>query len=1368
MLAKFSVKKPYTVFVAVILVIILGVVSFMNMTADLLPSMNLPYALVMTTYPGASPEEVETVVTKPVEQAMATVSNVENIQSVSSENVSMVIMEFSQTTNMDSVSLEMRENLDQITGYWDDGIGSPIIMKLNPTMLPVMIAAIEMEDMDGVEISQFTEDELLSEIESLEGVASVSTSGMVEESVQVIIRQDKIDTMNNKIADALGLTFKEAREELVNAQDELDKAQQEIDNGMAQMESGKSAMASQLSDAKTQLSSKQMELLKTEVELQNKLDQITTAEQELDTTESQLTTMENLLTQAEQKIQELNQKKAQYEEMMQALKDIQLENLIPDYTIKNEELENLKAQLEQLIASGSQDSELIGQLNTQIASLQAQIAEIEQKLRDAAIEEFTEAGIINAINKVQSWLDSTISDLATANAALDALLNGNTLEQLKQQIAEGKAQITDGRAQLASAKQQITSAQEQLSSGKITLEQASQMLNQQEITATIEMASAQAQLISGQTKLDEGKAQLEEGREQLEQAQEDALEQAKLEGKITTDLISQILMAQNFSMPAGYVTEEGIQYLVRVGDKFTSTEDMENLVLFDMGLDDLNPIKLSDVAEVVVVDDSSEVYARINGNPGVVLSIQKQTEYSTGDVSDRIKDRFDELMEEYPGLDIVPLMDQGNYIDLVIDSVLNNLISGAVLAVLILYVFLKDIRPTAVVACSIPISVMTAIVLMYFSGISLNIISLSGLALGVGMLVDNSIVVIENIYRMRDLGVPIRKAAVAGAKQVAGAIVASTLTTVCVFLPIVFTEGITRQLFVDMGLTIGYSLGASLIIALTLVPAMATGMLKKKKETKHPLMDKMIAGYGKLMETILNHKAWVLIFAVVVLVLSAMWSMSKGTSFIPNMESTQASLTVTMPDGSSLEETGAMTDEVMSRLEDIEDITDMGAMAGSSSGLSMLTGGGSGTSASVYLILSEDKEMTGAELEEAILSRTEDLDCEVSVTTNTMDMSALGGSGISLQIKGKELDTLQEISADVVEILEGIEGLEEISDGMEESTEELRLVVDKAKASEHNLTVAQVYQQVYKKLAESSSATTLSTESRDYDVVVIDEQQTEYTREDVKGFTIEATDLEGNTEEIPVEELVSFENAVSPDSINRINQSRYMTVSASVGNGYNVGILGSEVEDALKDYEVPEGYSIEMTGENETINEAMYQLLKMLGLGVVFIYLIMVAQFQSLLSPFIVMFTIPLAFTGGFLGLAITGSEISVISMIGFVMLSGIIVNNGIVLVDYTNQLRAEGMEKREALIKAGKTRMRPILMTALTTILGLSTMGMGVGMGADMVQPMAIVTIGGLTYGTLLTLFVVPCIYDILNRKEYCADDGELDDIELIPETVE
>ena len=346
--------------------------------------------------------------------------------------------------------------------------------------------------------------------------------------------------------------------------------------------------------------------------------------------------------------------------------------------------------------------------------------------------------------------------------------------------------------------------------------------------------------------------------------------------------------------------------------------------------------------------------------------------------------------------------------------------------------------------------------------------------------------------------------------------------------------------------------------------------------------------------------------------------------------------------------------------------------------------------------------------------------------------------------------------------------LEEISDGMEEATEELRLVIDKDAASEHNLTVAQVYMQIQKKLAEQGSATTLSTESKDYDVVVIDEKQTKYTRDDVKDFTIEATDQEGNTENIPLEEIASFEDALGPDSIRRVNQSRYITVSAQLQNGYNVGLVGNEVEKELNKYEVPDGYSVKMTGEDETIKEAMVEMMKMLGLAVVFIYLIMVAQFQSLLSPFIVMFTMPLAFTGGLLGLVVADQEVSVIALIGFVMLSGIIVNNGIVLVDYTNQLRSEGMEKRQALIQAGKTRMRPILMTALTTILGLSTMSMGLGMGADMVQPMAVVTIGGLIYGTVLTLFVVPCIYDVLNRKQYHSiSDDELEDQDDIADTV-
>lgn len=1364
MLSKFSVKKPYTVMVGIVLVLILGVVSFMNMTTDLLPNMNLPYALVMTTYPGASPEEVEMVVTKPVEQAMATVSNIENIQSVSSENVSMVILEFSQSTNMDSVSLEMRENLDQIESYWDDSIGSPIIMKLNPSMMPVMIAAVEQDDMDSVEITSLVNDELLSELESLEGVASVNTSGEVEESVQVIIREDKIKSMNNKIADALGVSFADAREEMADAESELDNAQAELDSGKAQMESGKTAMASQLSGAKSQLQSKQMDVLKSEVDLDNKLAQIEESEAELIKSEQELAKQEQQLLEAEQakttlpqKLSELNAQKSQLEAGIASLEALKNSEEYKGYL-------KLKEQLSQAEAAG--DQETAEYLRAQIEAAEAEMA---TQLGSLGLTSYTEEAIDAAITQLNANLDLVNSGIAQVEAAQAQLPDDQTIADGKAQIADGKAQIAAGKAQLASAKNQINSAKQQIASGKVTLEQALATLNEKEISATIEMASAQAQLASGQSKIDEGKAQLEEGKKQLEEKEDEALDSAKLDDKITPDMISKILTAQNFSMPAGYVTEEGIQYLVRVGDKFTDTKDMEDLVLFDMGLDGLDPIKLSDVADVVVTDNSSEVYARINGKPGVLLSMQKQTGYSTGEVSNRIKDKFEELMEETEGLHITALMDQGVYIDLVVNSVLKNLVSGAILAIIILFLFLKDVRPTAIVACSIPISLMGAVGLMYFTGISLNIISLSGLALGVGMLVDNSIVVIENVYRLRSLGVPIRKAAVQGARQVAGAITASTLTTVCVFLPIIFTEGITRQLFVEMGLTIGYSLLASLVIALTLVPSMSVGLLKKTKEKKHPLLDRMTAAYEKIMEKVLNRKAIVLVGALALLIVSAFLAIRKGTAFLPSMESTQASISVTMPKGSSLEETGDMTDEIMERLKDISDIEEMGAMAGGGSSLMNLGGGGSADTSSIYLILSEDKELSGVQLEKEIVKRTEDLDCEIVVSTNNMDMSALGGSGIQVQIKGKDLDKLQEIAEDITAILEDTEGLEQVSDGMEESTEELRLVIDKAAASEHNLTVAQVYQQIQSKLAESGTATTLSTDIKDYDVVVIDEKQTEYTRNDVKDFMIEATDQEGNTEEIPLEKLASFEDAKGPDTIQRKNQSRYINVSAEVGSGYNVGLVGNDVQKKLDKYEVPDGYSVEMIGEDETIQEAMTEVMKMMGLAVVFIYLIMVAQFQSLLSPFIVMFTMPLAFTGGFLGLVIAGQEVSVIAMIGFVMLCGIIVNNGIVLVDYTNQLRAGGMEKRKAIITAGKTRMRPILMTALTTILGLSTMAAGIGMGSDMVQPMAVVTIGGLLYGTLLTLFVVPCIYDILNRKKYHSyGDEELDDEEYIPETVE
>ena len=589
----------------------------------------------------------------------------------------------------------------------------------------------------------------------------------------------------------------------------------------------------------------------------------------------------------------------------------------------------------------------------------------------------------------------------------------------------------------------------------------------------------------------------------------------------------------------------------------------------------------------------------------------------------------------------------------------------------------------------------------------------------------------------------------------------------CVFLPIIFTEGIVRQLFVDMGLTIAYSLFASLLIALTVVPAMSAGIFSKaapQKESK--IFGGLMAKYGKLLELSLRFKPIVLVLVFALLAVSAMAAFSKGTAFMPDMDSTQITMTLRLPKDTPLYETADATDRVIDRLREMEEVTDVGAMASSSS-LSMLSGGGNTAKNEtvVYISLREDKERDNLEIARDIQENIADIiaeyQAEAAIETSTMDMSALGGSGITIQVKGRELDTLQRIAKDIAAIVAGVEGTDEVSDGLEESTGEMRILIDRQKAIDHGITVAQAFQQIQAKLADAASATTLETEIEDYSVYVKHAKDIELTRDLVKNLELDRTKQDGKKEKIKLSEIAVFESTEAPKSVNRTDQTRYIAVSASIADGYNIGFVSEDVEEALRNYEMPGGYSYTMSGENETINDAMEQVTLMLLLALIFMYLIMVAQFQSLLSPFIIMFTIPLAFTGGLLGLYVSGSEVSVIALIGFVMLSGIIVNNGIVLVDYINQLRAGGMEKREAIITAGRTRMRPVLMTALTTILALSTMAFSDDMGADMSKPMSVVTIGGLIYGTLLTLIVIPCIYDIFMREKGKTGSIEADDNE-------
>ena len=1335
MLSRYSVKKPYTVVVAVILVLILGVVSFTKMNTDLLPSMDMPYAMVMTTYPGASPETVEQTVTRPIEQSMSTVSNITNVSSVSSENASVVILEFSEDANMDSVTLEMRENLDQIKGYWDESVGNPMIMKLNPDMLPVFVAAVDMDGLTAPQTTDYVENHILQEMESIAGVARVSVSGGVTEQIRVELQQDKIDGVNQKVQDAVNGKFAGEEQKLQDAQKQLEEGQARLESGRQQLESGQQAAAGQIGQGSAQLSQAK--------------EQMQTGLQEIS---AQLQTLEEKQAELEKQGEVLTASRAPIEAMLKELT-----------AAKNEYYQ---------AAAGKQKLEnTIVQLETQIATATESIAQLESQLEQAQTPE-EQQELQNAIGEMNAQLDSLNMAKTEAQAQLQTLNEGLALMDIEvinkgiekansglSQIAQAQAQLDAGLAQITQGKEKLNQAREQLESGKSQMSAAEVQLETQKILAAVQMSSAAAKIEVSTSQMQAAQSQIDAGKEQLDAAKEQIQEQTDLHTILTQDMIKGILAAENFAMPAGYVQEDKKDYLIRVGEKVQDVDTLKDLVILDLGLEGLEPIKLSDVAEIQVTDDSSEVYAVINGNPGVMLTIEKQTGYSTGEVTDKILDRMESLEQEEKGLHFTTLMDQGIYIDMVIQSVMQNMIYGGILAVLILFVFLRSVRPTFVIACSIPISVVAALVMMYFSGVTLNIISLSGLALGVGMLVDNSIVVIENIYRMRNEGVPARKAAIEGAKQVAGAITSSTLTTVCVFAPIVFTEGITRQLFVEMGLTIAYSLAASLLVALTVVPMMSAGLLQKTEEKQSRFLDKLQEGYSQLILKALHHKTWVLLGALGLFLLSAVLSISKGTEFFPSMESTQVTMTITTEKGTPLEETAAKSNEVMEKISDIKDIESIGAMA---SGSSMMSGESNTNTVTMYLVLKEEKTLNNAQLEKEIKKRTKDVkDCEIQISTDSMDMSALGGSGINIQISGKELDELQSIAKDLAKKLEGIKGTQNVSDGLEDADAEYEVMVNKEKAMEYNLTVAQVFQAINKELAEAASATTISTAAKDYEVYVESDAKEAMNRESIGKIPVEYTDSEGKKGEVLVGELAEFKDSFTPQAITREDQSRYVSVSAEIATGYNIGLVSQKVQKMLDDYHMPEGYRGQMTGEDETINEAMGQLMLMLVLALVFMYLIMVAQFQSLLSPFIIMFTIPLAFTGGFLGLLLTGKPVSIIAMIGFVMLSGIIVNNGIVLVDYINQMRKEGMEKYAAIAKAGKDRLRPIIMTALTTVLGLVTMAMGLGMGGDMVQPMAIVTIGGLLYGTLLTLFVVPCIYDILNHKSYQKDEKRLEDKE-------
>ena len=1288
MISKFSVKKPFTVLVAVILILVLGAVSVTRMTPDLLPEMSFPYIVLVTTYVGAAPEEVENTVSKPLEQSLAALDDLKEISSVSSENVSVVYLTFEDTVNVDRAMLDIQQVVTKLKGDWPEAVGNPTSLELSTDLIPTVVAAVHYKDMDPVDLSSFVSEKLIPALEGTNGVASVNATGLVAEKIEIELNKEKIDALNEKLYAAIDDEAKEAFDKIDEGQQKIDEGRQELEDAKAELDKGEQALRYGRGDARQGFNEARGQLDANKEELTEAIAMMEAQRADLVAQRDEIETERQLLTALQGSINLLEGRKAVLESSIQEISAS--ESMAPEE--KAAALADLLVELDavnQALAAIDQQLGQYGITRSQIPEILGQMAQLDEGI--ALLDE----------------------NLAAARDGLAQVEGGYT--ELEKQKSSVEGQLDYAQKQLDEGRKQIESGVAELDNGQIELDNA--------------LATALDQLAA-------------------------AKEAADLNNILTKELVAQLVQAQNFEMPAGYVNDGDVSWIVNVGDKVDGVEALENVAILSLGLEGLDIVRLGDVADVHISDDSDTTYARINGENSVLLTFTRQSAYPTATVADTIGERFRELEDQYPGLRFVALMDQGDYIHMAMSAVVQSLLLGGALAILILFLFLRDIRPTFAVGISIPVSVLFALVLMYFSGVTMNVISMAGLAIGIGMLVDNSIVVIENIYRLRAEGVEPREAAIQGAREVMGAITASTLTTICVFAPVLFVHGMTRQVFMDMILTITYSLMASLIVALTVIPAMAQGLLKRQVKPMSKLARKLMGAFEWSVRLTLRCRVLALLLALGLLGGSAYYSLKQGFEYFPESGGTQISITVSVPEDYTFSDRCFLADEMMTAMEAVPHLTDIGGMIGGGmESLVGLTNGGGDQQITVYALVDENSGYSSIEAIQDIRQALEPFrrhaDFDVS-SVSTMSMtSMLQSGGFTMNIYSNDLDDLRTAAIAVADRLRTVEGLKDISGGAEDTAPALHITVDKEKAIEHNLTTAQVYLAIVQELTRSIQATQVTTTTTSLSAT-IHSPDGETDRQKLERMTVTATLRDGTTEEVPLKDIITCTETETLSSIYRLEQRRYISVTATVADGYNVTLVSTEARKALEEVELPAGCQVEYAGENETIMDAMKDLFFMLLLGVLIIYLIMVAQFQSLLSPFIVILTVPLAFAGGFLGLLITHFNMSIVSMVGMIMLVGVVVNNGIVLVDCANRLREEeGPTKREAIVKAATMRIRPVLMTALTTILGLLPLGMGLGTGAEIIQPVAVVCIGGLTYATLMTVFIVPVLYDLLRRDK-------------------
>lgn len=1019
-LPNFSVNRPVTILMLFIGLILIGLISFQNLGLDLLPDLSFPMSAIIVSYSGVAPQEIENMITIPLEEAVATIQGVKNINSYSREGSSVVLMEFNWGTDMDVSALNIREKIDQVKGFLPDDASDPIIIKFDPSLMPILVLGMDSEERDLEKLQEYAEDIIKPRLERLEEVASVSINGGLDREILVSIDNEKL-------------------------------------------------RSSQLSFS------------------------------------------------------------------------------------------------------------------------------------------------------------------------------------------------------------QVTAA----------------------------------------------------------------------------------LAGENVNLPAGTLKEGTINFLIRTLGRFESIQDIKEILIYNIRG---NKIYLGDIAKVEDTFKERNSITYVNGKPGIMMSLQKESGKNTVTVAKRIFKELETIQKLLPDdISITPVFDSSDFIKKTISQVGWVALYGAVLAVFVLLFFLGNLSSTLIISFAIPISLIFTFTLLYFSNLTLNMMTLGGLALGIGMMVDNSIVVLENIFRYRELGTDIKKSACLGASEVGPAISASTFTTIAVFLPIVYVQGIASELFRPMGYTITFSLLTSLLVALTLVPMLSSKILRFKAKdnsqsvSKENLVKNSLKQGGKIFNFVreeyvrlitwsLRHRGIVFILAVIIFVVSIMLVPFVGTEFIPSSDQGQFNINITLPTGTNLETTREVVREVEKIVSEIPEIKSMLTTAGEGSGgMGFSTEGGNSGTIMINLVDQNKRERNMAQIINELRQKIGTYpDAQINFSEQGFSFSS--GSDLEVKISGDSLDELENIANRILILLAEVEGVYDLKSSVEDVRPELHVNIDREKANLYGFTTAQIASTVHDALL-GRVASIYQEKGKQIDIRIRLEEKDRNSIEEVENILISSS----AGLQIPLKEIAEVTVDSGPKGIDRKNQQRVVNVSANISDRF----LGKVIQDAQQQLDklvLPEDYRYEFVGENREMQESFLELGLALVLSIILVYMIIAAQFESLLMPLAVMFSVPFSLIGVILALLLADKSLNVLSFIGIIMLVGIVVNNSIVLIDYINKLRKKGMERKEAIILGGKTRLRPILMTMFTTVLALVPMALGVGEGSELRAPMAITIIGGLTSSTFLSLIIVPIFYTFLD----------------------